>query len=103
MINDMLTKLMEEAQAAAEQKAWCDKEMNTNKFTRDKKTEAADKLSSEIEMLEAKIAKTAEEITELEESLAATQKSVAEMTADREAEKAKNTGTIADAKAAETP
>ena len=50
----------------------------------------------------AKIAKTAEKITELEESLAATEKPVAEMTAYRQAEKAKNTGIIADAKAAET-
>merc|ERR1719486_1002713 len=55
MINDMITKLMEEANEEAEHKAWCDTEMGMNKHTRDEKTEEADKLSAEIDFLGAKI------------------------------------------------
>merc|ERR1719261_1466676 len=54
MINDMISKLMEEANEEAEHKGWCDTEMATNKHTRDSKTEQADKLSAEIDFLSAK-------------------------------------------------
>merc|ERR1719454_2184281 len=53
-------------------------------------------------MLTATISKLSEDITELSEGIATIDKAVAEATADREAEKAKNTETIADAKAAST-
>jgi DNA repair exonuclease SbcCD ATPase subunit len=102
MINDMISKLMEEANEEAEHKAWCDTEMATNKHTRDAKTEEADKLSAEIDFLTAKSAKLSEDITELSNGIATLDKAVAEATSDREAEKAKNTETIADAKAATT-
>merc|ERR1719258_763914 len=102
MIKDMITKLMEEANEEAEHKGWCDTELSTNQQTRDNKSEESDKLSAEIEMLTATISKLSEDITELNEGIATIDKAVAEATADREAEKAKNTETIADAKAAET-
>merc|ERR1719261_1834232 len=102
MINDMITKLMEEANEEAEHKGWCDTEMATNKHTRDSKTEQADKLSAEIDFLSAKSTKLTEDITELSNGIATIDKAVAQATADREAEKAKNTETIADAKAATT-
>merc|ERR1719258_1031941 len=100
MIKDMITKLMEEANEEAEHKGWCDTELSTNQQTRDNKSEESDKLSAEIEMLTATISKLSEDITELNEGIATIDKAVAEATADREAEKAKNTETIADAKAA---
>merc|ERR1719473_276782 len=102
MINDMISKLMEEANEEAEHKGWCDTEMGTNKHTRDAKTEQADKLSAEINFLSAKSTKVSEDIVELQNGLATLDKAVAEATADRDAEKAKNTETIADAKAATT-
>merc|ERR1719269_70090 len=102
MINDMITKLMEEANEEAEHKAWCDTEMGTNKHTRDEKTEEVDKLSAEIDFLGAKITRLTEEVTELTTGIATIDKAVAEATSDREAEKAKNTETIADAKTAST-
>merc|ERR1719207_467766 len=51
-------------------------------------------------MLTGTISKLSEDITELSEGIATIDKAVAEATADREAEKAKNTETIADAEAA---
>merc|ERR1719262_433259 len=102
MIKDMITKLMEEANEEAEHKGWCDTELSTNQQTRESKSDEADKLSAEIEMLTAGISKLSEDITELSEGIATIDRAVAEATADREAEKAKNTETIADAKAAET-
>merc|ERR1719261_1440837 len=102
MINDMISKLMEEANEEAEHKAWCDTEMATNKHTRDSKTEEADKLSAEIDFLSARSQKLSEDITELSNGLATIDKAVAEATANREAEKSKNHETIVDAKAATT-
>jgi len=102
MINDMITKLMEEANEEAEHKAWCDTEMGANKHTRDSKTEEADKLTAEIDFLSAKSQKLSEDITELSNGVATIDKAVAEATANREAEKSKNQETIADAKAATT-
>merc|ERR1719258_720265 len=89
MINDMISKLMEEANEEAEHKGWCDTEMATNKHTRDSKTEQADKLSAEIDFLSAKSTKLTEDITELSDGIATVDKAVAQATADREAEKAK--------------
>merc|ERR1719230_1767239 len=51
-------------------------------------------------MLTGTIAKLSADITKLNEGIATIDKAMAEATADREAEKAKNTETIADAKAA---
>jgi hypothetical protein len=36
LIKDLIVKLMEEATAETEHKGWCDKELVTNKQTRDK-------------------------------------------------------------------
>merc|ERR1719409_2121409 len=100
MIRDMVTKLMEEANEEAEHKGWCDTELTTNQQTRDSKSSDADTLSAEIETLTATIATLSEDITKLNEGIATVDKAMAEATADREAEKAKNTETIAEAKAA---
>merc|ERR1719310_88168 len=98
MIEDMITKLMEEANEEAEHKGFCDTEMTTNKQTRDKKTEVSETLSADIEELTADIAKLGSEITELGEMVAAIDAAVAKATADRNDEKAKNGQTLSDAK-----
>jgi len=99
MIREMITKLMEEANADAEHKAFCDTEMGTNKQTRDKKTAQSEELTADIEELTAEISKLASEITELGSELAALDAAVKKATEDRFAEKSKNTETISDAKA----
>merc|ERR1719265_713003 len=101
MIDSMITKLMEEANAEAEQKAWCDTEMAANLHTRDAKTDESDKLSAEIEMLGATITKTTEDITNLHKNVASIDASVKQATADRAAERSKNAASAADAASAE--
>merc|ERR1719310_2442860 len=88
MIKDMITKLMEEANEEAEHKAFCDTEMNTNKQTRDKKTEVSETLSADIEELTADISKLASEITELGNMLSELDAAMTKATADRNEEKA---------------
>jgi len=95
----MITKLMEEANAEAEHKAFCDTEMGTNKQTRDKKTAQSEELNADIEELTAEISKLASEITELGSELAALDAAMEKATSERFEEKAKNTETISDSKA----
>merc|ERR1719377_144052 len=88
MIREMITKLMEEANAEAEHKAFCDTEMGTNKQTRDKKTAQSEELNADIEELTSEISKLASEITELGNELAALDAQVEEATKQRFEEKA---------------
>merc|ERR1719409_1151730 len=101
MIKDLITKLLEEANEEATQKAWCDTEMGTNAQTRKEKTEAILMLHAEIDQLGASIGKLTEEMTELTQGIADIDAAVAKATKIRDAEKAKNTETIADAAAAQ--
>merc|ERR1719482_1723889 len=98
MIREMITKLMEEANAEAEHKAFCDTEMGTNKQTRDKKTAQSEELTADIEELTAAISNLASEITELGTELAAIDAAMEEATKQRFEEKAKNTDTMSDAR-----
>merc|ERR1719456_1278572 len=100
MIKDMIQKLMEEASEEAEHKGFCDTEMGTNKVTRDSKTDEVASLTAEIEQLTADVAKLSEEITALGADIAANDAAMAKATAERQAEKEKNTATIEDAKVA---
>jgi len=99
MIKDMIFKLMEEASEEAEHQGFCNTELTTNKQTRDAKTEECDSLKAEIEQLTADIAKLGTEITDLSAAVAELDAAVAKATSERQAEKAKNEATIADAKA----
>merc|ERR1719191_288334 len=100
MIQDMIQKLMEEANEAADHKAFCDAEMSTNKQTRDSKTTESEELKADIEGFSADIAKLGEEITDLATQISAIDAAVTKATEDRNAEKAKNTDTISDAEVA---
>merc|ERR1719316_1649314 len=99
MIKDMIDKLTQEAQEEAEHKGFCDAELGSNKATRDTKTEEANLLTAKIEELTAEVSKLGVQIGELSSSIAALDSAMAEATAQRTAEKEKNTETIADAKA----
>merc|ERR1719326_2823480 len=60
MIKDLIVRLMEEANEEAEHKGWCDTELSTNEQTRKEKTQAVETLHTEIDELEASIAKLTE-------------------------------------------
>merc|ERR550514_924275 len=102
MIKDLITKLMEEANGDAEHKSFCDEELATNEQTRVEKTEATESLHADIDELEASVSQLTEDITELTKAVQDLDAAVAKATELRQAEKAKNTQTIADAKAAQT-
>jgi len=102
MIKDLIVKLMEEANAEAEQKGFCDKELDTNEHTRKEKSEAVVMLTAEIDELTASVAALAEQITELTKAVSELDAAVAKATSERTMEKEKNTITIKDAAAAQT-
>merc|ERR1719421_2537367 len=99
MIKDMIFKLMEEANEEAEHKGFCDTELTTNKQTRDSKSEEVDVLSAQTDKLRADIEVLGEEIARLGGEIAEVTASIGKATEERQAEKEKNTATIADAKA----
>jgi len=101
LIDEMITRLLEEANAEAEQKGFCDKELGTSKITRDKLTSEIDELDAAIEEGKAMILKLTEDISTLTKEIAELDGAVEEATKLRDEEKAKNQATIADAKAAQ--
>merc|ERR1719506_2718285 len=100
MIKDMIVRLMEEANEETEHKGWCDSELGANKVARDSKTEDVNQLTAQADQLTADIAKLTQEIADTTAAIAELDAAVKEATATREAEHAKNTETIADAKKA---
>jgi len=102
MIQEMVAKLMEEANEEADHKAFCDAEMSTNKQTRDQKTTTIAELQASIEELTSESQKLAGEITDLADQVKEIDAAVSEAVSDRNDEKAKNTKTVEDAKNAKT-
>jgi len=102
MIKDLIVKLMEEANAEADKKGFCDAELATNKQTREIKQAEADELSAEIEKGTALSAQLATEISDLSEAIAQLKKAMAEATELRAEEKEKNAAIVGDAKEAQT-
>jgi len=101
MIKDLIVKLMEQANKEADHKSYCDAELATNKQTREIKQSEVEELTASIEKNTAESTQLAEEIAELSEAMAQLRKEQAEATEIRQKEKATNTQTIADAKAAQ--
>jgi len=101
LIDDMITRLLEEANAEAEQKGFCDKELGQSKITRDKLTSEIDELDAAIEEGKAFIMKLTDDIATLTKEIAELDGAMEEATKLREEEKAKNAATIADSKAAQ--
>merc|ERR1719375_1853009 len=97
MIKDLIVKLMEEANAEAEHKGFCDTELATNKQTRDNLGAEVDELTAAIEEKTAEISQLTTAIKELSDAIAEIKKQQAEATALRQEEKEKNMATIADA------
>jgi len=102
LIQDLIVRLMEEANEEAEHKGWCDTELATNEATRKEKTSKVESLHAEIDQLQASIAKLSEDLSDLQVSVAELTKAMATATKLRGEEKEKNTATISDAQQAQT-
>mmetsp|Transcript_112694 Transcript_112694/g.224167 ORF Transcript_112694/g.224167 Transcript_112694/m.224167 type:complete len:688 (+) Transcript_112694:53-2116(+) len=102
MIRDLITKLMEDANAEANHKGWCDAELATNKLTRTNKAEAVDQLHAEVEKLTFTETELSQQIADITAEIEQLDKRVEEATAERKEEKAENEQTIADAKMSQT-
>merc|ERR1719324_1883477 len=102
MINDLIVRLMEEANGEAEQKGYCDNELATNEQTRKEKTEAVEGLHADIDGLEASVQSLTDDIADLNKEVKEIDAAVFKATEIRNAEKEKNAVAIADAKAAQT-
>jgi hypothetical protein len=100
MIKDLIVKLMEQANAEADGKAYCDAELGTNKMTRDDKQAEVEQLMADVEQKTAESTQLTAEISELSEAIAAIKAQQAEATKLRNSEKAANAQTVEDAKAA---
>jgi len=100
MIDDMITRLLEEAKSDADHEGFCDKEMGQSKITRAKLTEDIDSLDAAVEEGKAQILLLKQEITELTAEVADLDAAVIESTKLRKAEKSKNAATVEDAAAA---
>jgi len=101
LIDDMITRLLEEANEDAEHEGFCDKELGTNKITRDKLTSEIDELQAAIDEGQSMIMKLTDDIASLNKEVAELDAAIEEQTKLRESEKAKNAATIADSKAAQ--
>merc|ERR1719261_50514 len=97
MIQDLITRLMEEANEEAEHKGWCDTELATNEQTRNTKTQNINDLTAQIDKMTADIAELTQQIADLNQELQDLDAAVAEATKIRQEEHAKNTETIQDA------
>jgi len=86
LIEDMIAKLLKEAQEEATQKAFCDKEMGASKASQEEKTATISKLQARIDGAATTIAQNTEDIKTLEAEIASIDKAQAEATKIRTAE-----------------
>merc|ERR1719214_283206 len=86
LIEDMIAKLLKEAEEEATQKAFCDSEMGKSKTSQDEKTTTLEKLQARIDGAESTIAENTESIKTLEAEIAEIDKAQAEATAIRNKE-----------------
>lgn len=100
MIKDLIVKLMNEANDEADHKGFCDKELATNKATRDEKSAEVEQLTAQIDELTSKNAKLTQDIADLNQAVTELNAAVKKATEARITEKTANSATLADAKAA---
>jgi len=101
MIDDMITRLLEEANEDASHEGFCDTEVGKSKVTRAKLSEDIDALTAAVEEGKSTIMMLTEEIATLSKEVAELEASVTEATKMRTAEKARNKATVEDTSAAE--
>jgi len=96
LIEDMIEKLLKEAQEEATQKAFCDKEMGASKTSEAEKLATIEKLQARIDGNEAKIAELNDAVKTLEAEVADIDKAQSEATTIRNEEKSDNLAAIKD-------
>mmetsp|Transcript_37601 Transcript_37601/g.70119 ORF Transcript_37601/g.70119 Transcript_37601/m.70119 type:complete len:667 (+) Transcript_37601:41-2041(+) len=101
MIEDRVTKLVDEVEHDGEQKTWCNSELKANKKTRSVKTVLVDELNADMDRLNASIISLGEDIVTLQAELVQLDKAMANATEIRGKEKEANAGTIDEAKKAQ--
>merc|ERR1740130_752233 len=102
MIDSMITRLLNEANEDASHEGFCDKEIGKSKVTRNKLSEDIDGLQAAVEDGKATIMMLTEEVATLTQELAEMSASVAEATKIRSDEKAQNKVTVDDSEAAQS-
>jgi len=88
MIEDMLTKLQQEAAEAADQKAFCDEEQGKSNKSKEAKEQDLAKTNSRLEKAESAVAELAEQSTVLSKELAENAADIKEATEIRTGERA---------------
>jgi len=96
LIEDMIAKLLKEAEEEATQKAFCDKEMGASKKSQAEKTATIEKLQARIDGSSATIAELEDAVKTLEAEVAEIDKAQSEATAIRSKEKTDNLAAIKD-------
>merc|ERR1719502_272 len=102
MIDSMITRLLNEANEDAQHEGFCDKEIGKSKVTRNKLSEDIDALEAAVEDGKATIMALTQEIATLTKEVADLDASVEEATKLRTEEKATNKVTVEDAEAAQS-
>merc|ERR1719313_352837 len=87
LISNMIEKLLQEAEADATEKAFCDKEMHETETKKADKEETIAKLTTSIDSMTAKSEQLKEQVAVLQKELAALAKAQAEMDKLRAEEK----------------
>jgi len=100
MIDSMITRLLEEAHADADHEGFCDTEIGKSKITRDKLSADIDALNAAVEEGKANIMMLTEEVATLSQEIAELDASRSQSTAMRKKEKAANKVTVEDSQAA---
>lgn len=100
MVQELITRLEEEAKAELTKKGKCDKDMAENKSKIEEFTNLVEKLSAEVETLTSEVAESKATKKRLTEELAELRKNVATAKKDRIAEKTENEKVISESKAA---
>jgi hypothetical protein len=101
LIKDLIVKLMEAANAEADEHAFCETELATNKQTREIKSSEVEELTAELESQNALLEKLTTEITELSDEVSEIKGQQKKATDIRMEEKKTNAATVADAKVAQ--
>jgi len=86
LIEDMIGKLLKEAQEEATQKAFCDEEMGKSNKAKEEKTLTLEKLQSRLDKASARKAELTQAVKDLEAEIASLDASTAEATKIRNAE-----------------
>merc|ERR1719463_957449 len=86
LIEDMIAKLLKEAEEEATQKAFCDTEMGKSKASQEEKSATLSKLGARIDGATSTIAELEEAIKTLESEVASIDKAQAEATSLRTTE-----------------